>query len=67
MADVPVSNRRFNDEEVALIIKRAAELQQTEAIADESTNALTLAAKAAQVGASTPRSIAAGEGTPATG
>ena len=42
MADAPVSNRRFNDEEVALIIKRAAELQQTEAIADESTNALTL-------------------------
>ena len=43
MADAPATNRRFNDEEVALIIKRAAELQQTEAIADDSTSALTLA------------------------
>ena len=42
MADAPASNRRFNDEEVALIIKRAAELQQTEAAADESTSAMTL-------------------------
>ena len=43
MADAPGSNRRFNDEEVALIIKRAAELQQTEAIADDPASALTLA------------------------
>jgi hypothetical protein len=35
-------SRRFNEEEVALIIKRAAELQQTEDVADEPANALTL-------------------------
>jgi hypothetical protein len=43
MTDAPGTNRRFNDEEVALIIKRAAELQQTEQIADEPASALTLA------------------------
>lgn len=39
----PGSNRRFSEEEVALIVKRAAELQQTEETADEPGNALTLA------------------------
>ena len=34
--------RRFNDEEVALIIKRAAELQQTEQTAQETSSALSL-------------------------
>jgi hypothetical protein len=43
MADAPVSNRKFNDEEVALIIKRAAELQQTEQVAEDTSSALTLA------------------------
>jgi len=42
MADSPVKDRKFNDEEVALIIKRAAELQQTEEAADEPANALSL-------------------------
>jgi hypothetical protein len=41
MADTP-RERRFNDEEVALIIKRAAELQQTEQTAQEPGNALSL-------------------------
>lgn len=36
-------NRRFSEEEVALIVKRAAELQQTEETAEEPGNALTLA------------------------
>jgi len=40
MADAPGRERRFNDEEVALIIKRAAELQQTERV--EPSTALTL-------------------------
>ncbi len=43
MADSRVRSRKFNDEEVALIIKRAAELQQTEQAADEPGNAMTLA------------------------
>lgn len=42
MADLPAQNRKFNDEEVALIIKRAAELQQTEQVAQEPSTALTL-------------------------
>jgi hypothetical protein len=42
MADAPGKDRKFNDEEVALIIKRAAELQQTEQVASESSSALTL-------------------------
>ncbi|HMA20813.1 MAG TPA: hypothetical protein VKO87_08410 [Gemmatimonadaceae bacterium] len=36
------NDRRFSEEEVALIIKRAAELQQTEAVAQEPSTALTL-------------------------
>ena len=43
MADSPKSARKFNDEEVALIIKRAAELQQTEQVAEEPGHAMTLA------------------------
>ena len=43
MADAPSSSRKFNDEEVALIIKRAAELQQTEQIAQDPGSALSLA------------------------
>src|SRR5215212_782254 len=43
MADAPAGGRKFNDEEVALIIKRAAELQQTEQIAQDPANALSLA------------------------
>ena len=43
MADAPSSGRKFNDEEVALIIKRAAELQQTEQIAQDPANAMSLA------------------------
>ena len=42
MADVPGGNRKFNDEEVALIIKRAAELQQTEQVEQEPSSALSL-------------------------
>lgn len=42
MADAPRNDRKFNDEEVALIIKRAAEFQQTEQVASESSTALTL-------------------------
>src|SRR5678815_731867 len=42
MPDAPGSNRKFNDEEVALIIKRAAELQQTEQVEQDSSNALSL-------------------------
>ena len=40
MTDTSRRERRFNDEEVALIIKRAAELQQTERV--EPSTALTL-------------------------
>lgn len=42
MPDPKGDARRFNDEEVALIIKRAAELQQTEQVAAEPSTALTL-------------------------
>src|SRR6476619_6227112 len=42
MPDAPGNNRKFNDEEVALIIKRAAELQQTEQIEQSSSSALSL-------------------------
>jgi len=42
MADSPVTGRKFNEEEVALIIKRAAELQQTEQIADDTSSAMSL-------------------------
>ena len=43
MTDSAGDNRRFSEEEVALIIKRAAELQQTEETAEEPGNAMTLA------------------------
>jgi len=43
MTDLPKSARKFNDEEVALIIKRAAELQQTEQVEQEPSSAMTLA------------------------
>ncbi|MEP6508156.1 MAG: hypothetical protein ABJC63_08005 [Gemmatimonadales bacterium] len=43
MTDPSARDRRFNDEEVALIIKRAAELQQTQQANEEPSNALTLA------------------------
>jgi hypothetical protein len=43
MADVPATSRKFNDEEVALIIKRAAELQQTEQVAEEPGHSMSLA------------------------
>jgi hypothetical protein len=43
MAEVSPGARKFNDEEVALIIKRAAELQQTEQVAEEPGHAMTLA------------------------
>lgn len=42
MTGPPGDNRRFSEEEVALIIKRAAELQQTEEVAKEPGNAMTL-------------------------
>ena len=42
MADSPQRERRFNEEEVALIIKRAAELQQTEQAEHDPGNALSL-------------------------
>jgi len=42
MPDAPGSTRKFNDEEVALIIKRAAELQQTEQVEQNSSSALSL-------------------------
>lgn len=38
----PADGRKFNDQEVALIIKRAAELQQTEQLEQEPANAMTL-------------------------
>ena len=42
MPETPRAERKFSDEEVALIIKRAAELQQTEQVEQESSTALTL-------------------------
>lgn len=42
MAEMKSRDRKFNDEEVALIIKRAAELQQTQEVASEPSSALTL-------------------------
>lgn len=42
MAVTPKPERRFNEEEVALIIKRAAELQQTEQTDNDPGNALSL-------------------------
>jgi len=42
MADTPKRERKFNEEEVALIIKRAAELQQTEQTEHDPGNALSL-------------------------
>ena len=42
MPDSSKRDRRFNEEEVALIIKRATELQQTEHIEEDSARALSL-------------------------
>ena len=42
MVEPPGRDRKFNEEEVALIIKRAAELQQTEQAEHDPGNALTL-------------------------
>jgi len=42
MTDPSARDRKFNDEEVALIIKRAAELQQTQQDEQEPSNAMTL-------------------------
>jgi hypothetical protein len=42
MSDLPARDRKFSEEEVALIIKRAAELQQTQQVEQEPSNALTL-------------------------
>lgn len=42
MAEPGGSDRKFSEEEVALIIKRAAELQQTQQVEAEPSNALTL-------------------------
>jgi hypothetical protein len=42
MADPGARDRKFNEEEVALIIKRAAELQQTQQVEAEPSSALTL-------------------------
>ena len=42
MSDSPTRARKFNDEEVALIIKRATELQQTQDVAAEPSTALSL-------------------------
>jgi hypothetical protein len=42
VADTPRLERKFNDEEVALIIKRAAELQQTEQTEQDTSSALSL-------------------------
>lgn len=41
MPDAP-AERKFNDEEVALIIKRAAELQQTQQVSEDPAHALSL-------------------------
>jgi hypothetical protein len=43
MTETANMERKFNDEEVALIIKRAAELQQTEQVEQEPSSALSLA------------------------
>ena len=43
MSRLPSKERKFNDEEVALIIKRAAELQQTEQVAQEPASTMSLA------------------------
>jgi hypothetical protein len=43
MAEPGSRDRKFNEEEVALIVKRAAELQQTQQVESEPSNALTLA------------------------
>ena len=42
MADTPKRERQYSEEEVALIIKRAAELQQTEQTEQEPSTALSL-------------------------
>ena len=42
MPDNSKRERRFNEEEVALIIKRAAELQQTEQVENDTSRALSL-------------------------
>ncbi|MEO5588989.1 MAG: hypothetical protein ABIS03_05330 [Gemmatimonadaceae bacterium] len=42
MTESSPTSRRFNDEEVALIIKRAAELQQSESVASAESSSLTL-------------------------
>ena len=42
MVDTPKRERQYSEEEVALIIKRAAELQQTEQIEHDPGNALSL-------------------------
>jgi hypothetical protein len=42
MPNPPVRDRKFSEEEVALIIKRAAELQQTQQVEQEPSTALTL-------------------------
>jgi hypothetical protein len=42
MPDPAARDRKFNEEEVALIIKRAAELQQTQQVEHEPSTALTL-------------------------
>ena len=42
MADTPKRERQYSEEEVALIIKRAAELQQTEQTEPEPSSALSL-------------------------
>ena len=43
MTDPRARDRQFNDEEVALIIKRAAELQQTEQVEQEPSSSMSLA------------------------
>ena len=43
MSNLPSKDRQFSDEEVALIIKRAAELQQTEQVEQEPATTMSLA------------------------
>ena len=43
MSKLPPKERKFSDEEVALIIKRAAELQQTEQVEQEPASTMSLA------------------------
>ena len=43
MSNLPTKERKFSDEEVALIIKRAAELQQTEQVEQEPGTTMSLA------------------------